>query len=358
LAAATLAVLFISRAIARLVKNVVTTWFGTFLLENDSVVASVPAPIDPAALAQRARMRREGRATPEEIQLLQGRESSGWVTRDRRLADLGLRFDSEAPIDLPPSVPIPDRSLLASALLQDANRALVESWDPSVHVQEAVRATADLDRMRNLLGERLGSWVSHDLPDLDPGDHARAARAASEGTTTPSLGPTDPALLDARRRLGELYQSVADARRALQEAVAAQSPLKTPNLTALLGPELSARIVAQAGGLDRLARLPSSTVQVLGAERAFFEHLRGRAPPPRHGLLFLHPTIQSSPRSERGKLARALAGKVAIAARLDHGGRPVDPSLRTAYDARRAQVESRRGRPRKSARGKDVSPST
>jgi nucleolar protein 56 len=347
-----------SRAIDRLVNCVVTSWFGTFLLVDGSVVGSASAPMEPAALAERARIRREGRTTPEEDRVARERTPGDWLSRDRRLVALGIRYDAAAPVDLPSSVTEPDRGMLATALLAEAERALVASWDPSVHVQEAVRAATDLDRVRNLIGERLGSWVSHDLPDLDPGDHARAARAASEGATDPSLGPADPALLEARRSLGELYQSVADARRALQEAVAALSPVKTPNLNALLGPELSARLVAQAGGLDRMARLPSSTVQVLGAERAFFEHLRGRAPPPRHGLLFLHPSIQSAPRSERGKLARALAGKVAIAARLDHEARPVDPTLRAAYEARKAQVEARRGRPRKPARARDVTPST
>ena len=340
-------------------KSVVTTWFGTYLLDGPQVVRAVLAPSDANQLAERARLRRDGLLTPEEQELLTDASSSGWHTRDRRLAAHGLTLDFAVPNVVPDPTSAPGRELLSTALLQDAERALTASWDPSVHVQEAVRAGADLDRMRNLLGERLGSWVSRDFPDLDPGDHARAARVAAEGASRPTLGPTDPALLSARRRLGELYQSVAEARRALEQAVTASSPVRTPNLAALLGPELAARLVAQAGGLDRLARLPSSTVQVLGAERAFFEHLRGRAPPPRHGLLFLHPAIQSAPRAERGKLARALAGKAAIAARLDHAGAPVDPSLATAFEARRVQVKSRKGASgRDRARPEPSTPST
>ncbi|MCI4345537.1 MAG: C/D box methylation guide ribonucleoprotein complex aNOP56 subunit, partial [Thermoplasmata archaeon] len=101
----------------------------------------------------------------------------------------------------------------------------------------------------------------------------------------------------------------------------------------------------------RLARLPASTGQVLGAEKAFFEHLRGRAPPPRHGLLFLHPKLHSAPRAQRGRLARALAGKVAIAARLDRGGAAVRPELKRAFEKRAEAIgkqtvrASRRGRP-------------
>ena len=333
-------------------KSVVTTWFGTFLLDGEVVVQAVRAPTEPTLLAERAHQRRDGSLTAEEEQLLRNADTAGWHTRDRRLAAHGLLYDPEAPLSVPTSVSVPDRAPQASALLLDAERALEASWDPSVHVQEAVRAGADLDRVRNLIGERLGSWVSRDFPELDPGDHARAARSAEEGTSRAGLGPADPGLLAARRRLGELYRAVTDARRALQEAVNASSPLRTPNLTALLGPELSARLVAQAGGLDRLARLPSSTVQVLGAERAFFEHLRGHAPPPRHGLLFLHPAIQGAPRSERGKLARALAGKVSIAARLDHGGAPVNPTLASAFEARRIQVRARRNAPGRGVRAK------
>ena len=326
-------------------KSVVTRWFGAFLLDGVQVTRSVPAPSEAAALADRAHLRREGRLTPEEVEMLRSAESSTWTTRDRRLAEHGLRYDPGAPFTLPDTTATLDFHLLEAALLAEAGRALEASWDPSIHVQEAVRAASDLDRVHNLIGERLGSWVSRDFPELDPGDHARAARAASEGSSRPELGPTDPGLLAARRQLGELYGAVSQARRALQEAVDASSPLRTPNLTALLGPELAARMVAQAGGLDRLARLPSSTVQVLGAERAFFEHLRGHAPPPRHGILFLHPAVQSAPRAERGKLARALAGKVAIAARLDHAGKPIDPTLGAAFAARKAQVRARRGKP-------------
>jgi len=326
--------------------SVVTTWYGAFLVEGGSVVRSVFGPVDPAALAERVRARRLGALTPEEQTLLSERGTAPWTTRDRRLVPHGLRLDPRAPADLAALPSGVDPALERGLLLAAGEEALAAAWDPSVHVQEAVRAATDLDRVHNLVGERLGSWVSRDRPEVDPGDHARAARVLLEGEAPSPLAPTDPALTAARRRLAELYRSIEATRAELTLAVEGTGPSRTPNLCALLGPELAARMVAQAGGLERLARLPSSTVQVLGAERAFFEHLRGRAPPPRHGLLFVHPAIQSAPRGERGKLARALAGKVAIAARLDRAGSPVNPSLFRAFDARRAELKSRRGAPR------------
>jgi nucleolar protein 56 len=322
---------------------VVTTWFGAFLVDGDQLVRSETAPIDPSSLAARIAERHAGRLTPEEEHLLATRGNASWTTRDRRVGEHGPRWDSMAPAGLPPSASAPETSLLRDAMLLEAERALASAWDPSVHVEEAVRAVSDLDRVQNLLGERLGSWVARDAPEIDPGDHASAARRALETTDNSPFGPAEPAVRAARRRMAELYRSVEAARAELASAVNAAVPTRTPNLSALLGPDLAARILAQAGGLDRLARLPASTVQVLGAEKAFFEHLRGRAPPPRHGLLFLHPAIQSAPRHERGKLARTLAGKAAIAARLDRAGAPLDPTLAQAFEARRARLKGARG---------------
>ncbi len=95
-----------------------------------------------------------------------------------------------------------------------------------------------------------------------------------------------------------------------------------PSLSILLGPLLAARLCVAAHGRSRLARLPSSTVQVLGAEKAFFSHLRTGSPPPKHGMIFQHPWISRSPRWVRGKIARMLAGKASIAVRIDeHGGK-------------------------------------
>ncbi len=327
-------------------RSVVTTWYGTFLLEEDRIVRSEPAPEDAEALVERMLLRWAGALTPEESAILVDRAGEPWQTGDRRLVAHGLTF---APAGALPELPSPTPVQAAArrpALLRAAERALEASWDPSIHLEEAVRALADLDRVQNLIGERLASWVSRDSPDLDASDHARAVTTALAPGVGPTVGSVDPALGDARRRLGELYRAIERDRAALLRAVEEAAPRRAPNLSRVLGPDLAARILAAAGGLDRLARLPASTVQVLGAERAFFEHLRGHAPPPRHGLLFLHPAIQSAPRSERGKLSRALAGKASIASRLDRVGAPVDESLSRAFEARRAALAGQRGRPK------------
>ena len=90
-----------------------------------------------------------------------------------------------------------------------------------------------------------------------------------------------------------------------------------PNMCALLGGPLAARLISMSGGLERLTTLPSSTVQLLGAEKAMFRHLRSGKRPPKHGVLYQHPAVHRAPYWLRGKIARTLAGKTLIAAKVD-----------------------------------------
>ena len=91
-----------------------------------------------------------------------------------------------------------------------------------------------------------------------------------------------------------------------------------PSLSALLGPISAAKLISLAGGRERLARMPSGSLQVLGAHSAMAAHRNG-APPPKHGsVLFSMPQVSRSPRWVRGKIARFLAGKASIAVRVDH----------------------------------------
>ena len=108
-----------------------------------------------------------------------------------------------------------------------------------------------------------------------------------------------------------------------EDAIRAVSYDYVPSLSKLIGPLGAAKLLVLAGGRERLARMPSGSLQVLGASAAMAAHRRG-APPPKHGaVLFSMPAISRSPRWVRGKIARYLAGKASIAVRVDHfGGEP------------------------------------
>jgi nucleolar protein 56 len=322
------------------VRRIGSNWAGAFVMEGPDVVEELATPTEDRET--RLRNRLEGHLTPEESELLRRNAPGGLVTSDRRLANAGVALRPAFLLPDPPHFGALEREAERSALLKVSRSEMERIWDPSIHIGEAVRAVADLDRTLNLLGERLASWSGRPNPSGTLDETAGDDRSARPGESTEDTdaGQLDPAIGHARSELADSVRSLRDLRRRLEKVVEEAIPRSAPNLSALLGPLLAARLIAQAGSLDRLAKLPASTVQVLGAEKAFFAHLRGRAPPPRHGLLFLHPDLQGAPASVRGKLARALAGKVAIAARLDRAGRPVAPELKAAYEARRTAVRA------------------
>src|SRR5207253_9072189 len=102
----------------------------------------------------------------------------------------------------------------------------------------------------------------------------------------------------------------ADQRRAGESSVGRSVRDLAPNVSELAGPIIAARLVTLAGGVEELARAPAGTVQLLGAERALFRHLRTGSRPPKHGVLFQHPWVHGAPPWQRGAIARAFAAKL------------------------------------------------
>ncbi|MEM4245186.1 MAG: hypothetical protein QW404_03185 [Candidatus Nanoarchaeia archaeon] len=93
---------------------------------------------------------------------------------------------------------------------------------------------------------------------------------------------------------------------------------RCPHLTSVASHLIAARLIAAAGSLEKLAMMPSSKIQVLGAEKALFRHLKTGSKPPKYGIIFSHDSVVNS--SNKGKAARHLASKIAIAARQDFFG--------------------------------------
>lgn len=132
----------------------------------------------------------------------------------------------------------------------------------------------------------------------------------------------------------------------LDEYIEAVMKEVAPNITALVGAKLGARLLSLAGGLEELAKLPASTIQVLGAEKALFRALRTGGKPPKHGVIFQHPYIHKSPRWQRGKIARALATKLSIAAKVDQfSGRFVGDKLVKEFEERVEEIRKLYPRP-------------
>jgi nucleolar protein 56 len=151
----------------------------------------------------------------------------------------------------------------------------------------------------------------------------------------------DSDLKEIMRLAGSLIQLYEEKER-MEDYIKEIASEAAPNMCALVDAPLSARLISLAGGLERLSTLPSSTVQLLGAEKAMFRHLRSGKRPPKHGVIYQHPDVHRSPYWQRGKIARALAGKVLIAAKIDaNKGEFIGAKLKEEYDKRVKDIQER-----------------
>jgi nucleolar protein 56 len=119
-----------------------------------------------------------------------------------------------------------------------------------------------------------------------------------------------------------------------------------PNTKYLVGSLLGARLIAISGGLMNLAKRPASTIQVLGAEKALFRSLKTGTRPPKHGLIFQHTLLHDAKKWQRGKIARAVAGKLAIATRADaFGRRSIGVELKASMEKRIDEIHRKYEQP-------------
>lgn len=132
--------------------------------------------------------------------------------------------------------------------------------------------------------------------------------------------------------------SLAEFRTQLFQYLSERMDACAPNLTALLGEQVGARLIAHAGSLTNLAKYPASTVQILGAEKALFRALKTKSNTPKYGLIFHSTFIGRAGPKNKGRISRYLANKCSLASRIDCFSD--DPS--SAYGSKlREQVEER-----------------
>jgi len=200
-------------------------------------------------------------------------------------------------------------------------------------IMQAIGATDELDKSLNIFIERLREWYGLHFPEMDRviTNHETFAKIVEnfgerknieyedvkklkEGSMGIELKEEDvKTIQEMAKQITELY--------ALREKIAKYID-KTleevaPNMRGIAGPMLAAKLIAKAGGLEKIAKYPSSTVQLLGSEKALFRFLHGKGKSPKYGIIFSHPLIQNAPIHKKGKIARALAAKLSLAAKID-----------------------------------------
>lgn len=250
-------------------------------------------------------------------------------------------------------------SLLHEVTLETVKLQVSESLTPDQRVIQAVEALDDINETTNSLSERLFEWYGGYFPESGLSGEALAAFIKKYGSRE-NAPPEDPLYLKARDSMGakleaademllkgfaESVSSLYERRKQIESYIESSMETLAPNLTLLAGPMLGARLISIAGSLEKLASFPSSTIQVIGANKALFKHLRSRAPSPKHGIIYSHPLINTSPWWLRGKIARALASKLSLAARIDFYSAKKDPSLEGELEEKIRKIREANPRP-------------
>ncbi len=316
--------------------------------ESGELLAHVFFPKDPAQIVERLAAASKGQLVPEDSELVrQLKGKADAIVWDKKVCVPGLQC-LEEPSKAAPWAARDFRQLatqqkwatpaelnqLLSQVQVLRTRAQLTAQPRDALLMQASNAFDNTEKAANTLVEHLREWYG--LHDPAAGSLTNEQLLAAALNPPPSGGqqPTPAGGMPfteqdraAARAFAETIQALSAEREALSAYLEALAPTVAPNCSALAGPVLAAKLLAMAGGLEKLARLPASTIQLLGAEKALFRHLKGQGKAPKYGLLFAHPAVQAA--KEKGKAARLVAAKLSLGARVDFYRKSLEPSLKT-----------------------------
>ena len=243
-----------------------------------------------------------------------------------------------------------DIDALRKKLIKSAKRQVQEKYEGrEVHIIKAVNILEDLDSASNLLLEQLVEWYSAHFPELsrhlkDQALYARLvytigarnnfteknvqeilhdAEASKKisGEARNSMGSAATEQdMDSMKELALNCHNLKQEREYLASYLEANMKKELPNFAELAGAVIGAKILAKVGSKRKLAFLPGSAIQVVGAEKALFMHKKKGVKGPKYGYLFQHPLVKAAKATNKGRMARSLASKLAIAAKKDFFG--------------------------------------
>jgi nucleolar protein 56 len=269
-------------------QYLITKWFGSFLCDENGVQQKTLFPVNEKEIVKRLRDIENNQVLEEEQKLVKDKTV---IVSEKRLQHLGTYSNTDPffkTIRLEPKEYGFSQELFHAVSIMLAQQRVEEQLQSEdLQIIQMVSALDDLVQTANLLSERLTCW---------------------------SLIPTPKKKV---KPFEKTLTAVTDEIHRLEEQIEVDMKHVAPNTSTIVGPLVGARLIALAGGMQRMAMLPASTIQILGAEKALFRFKKEGGKPPKHGVIFQHPLINSAPKSERGRIARLLATKISMAIKAD-----------------------------------------
>ena len=328
-----------------------TCFVGSFAFDSDGKVVDkklFPKKIE--VIAEKMSKSRSGEVLPEEREIIRGLPGKGFkeVVWDKAAEIPGIgcvckkeNLATEILSTQLRKIAMDSRWVSTQAELNEIlSKVQVELTKTELRkekkdfvIMRMISIIDELDKTTNTLSELLREWYGLHFPEMAKriGSNERFAGIVARYGDRKNIDEKDLAGLaekssgmpfsdDDMKEVQEFSKSIVtlfDEKKRLTRHMEVVAKSVIPNLSAVAGPLLAARLLGLAGGLDKISRLPSSTIQLLGAEKALFRHLRGEGKAPKYGVLFGHGYIQKAPKGMKGKIARMIASKLTLAARLD-----------------------------------------
>ena len=223
--------------------------------------------------------------------------------------------------------------------IEISKKLVKESVNDDNFVIQTVSNIEELDKIINMMVKRLREWYSlqnpeldHDIYDNEEYVNQITKKTKKKDSMGADLKKTD---LDPILKLTKETLNLFELRKQQNEYLEKIMIKNYPNIQAIAGTNIAAKMLARAGSLRRLMGFPASTIQLLGAEKSFFRHLKTHSRSPKYGYLLQHPIISQAKKSMHGKIARAIASKISIAVKVDYfKGKFIGDKLRKELEAK------------------------
>lgn len=235
------------------------------------------------------------------------------------------------------------------------------------HLIQAINSIDEIDESISKLIERIREWYALYFPEMGTvKNNETYIKLISQNKTKdkiieakPEAFPDeiididediDPRDLEIMNNYANSIYELQKSRKNIEEYVDSKMESIAPNLKLLVGSSLGAKLISHAGGLKRLAMYPSSTVQIMGAEKALFRHLKSGDRPPKYGLIYQHPQVRGAKWWNRGKIARMLAGMISLAVRRDVFTKTFDENAFEEFKLKMEEIEKNNPFPTKTTK--------
>jgi nucleolar protein 56 len=242
-----------------------------------------------------------------------------------------------------------------------------ESASEDKHLIQAINSIDEIDESISKLIERIREWYALYFPEMDViKNNETYIKLISQNKTKekiieakPDAFPADiidleddinPKDIEIMNNYANSIFEMQQTRKNLEDYVDFKMQDIAPNLRLLVGSSLGAKLISHAGGLKRLAVYPSSTVQIMGAEKALFRHLKSGDRPPKYGLIYQHPQVRGAKWWNRGKIARMLAGMISHAVRRDVFTKTFDENVAEEFKLKVEEIEKNNPFPTKTTK--------